>query len=113
MWRGRLSLRRVQTLVSYLPADSATAVALHGDDVAMSYSDHVLTAIFDTLALANWQRGGDNKAPKPKSLSKGAAAEPSGTTFGTGRYDVDEMRLILEEKFGHRRREKEAVNGSS
>lgn len=106
MWRGRLSLRRVQALVAYLPADSATAAALHGN--AMSYSEHILTGIFDVLQLANWQRQGDKNATKPKPLSKGGGGEPEGTKFGTGRYSIDEMRVILDRWHG-----KEAVNGSS
>lgn len=40
---------------------------LAGDDWALT--DHLLALVHDQLALANWQRGGKKRGPKPKPIS--------------------------------------------
>ncbi|MFC8429406.1 hypothetical protein [Streptomyces sp. NPDC057253] len=52
--RGRLSSRRLRVLVEHLPADSSFARAVHGEQADWSVTDHLLAAVVDHLAVANW-----------------------------------------------------------
>jgi hypothetical protein len=63
---GRMSPRRLSSLVAGLPADSATVRATLGGDSLWGLPEHLLARILDTLAGANWQRsGGKGQRPKP------------------------------------------------
>lgn len=52
--RGRLSSRRLSVLVRHLPRDSAVNRELHGEITEWSTAEHLLAAITDHLATANW-----------------------------------------------------------
>jgi hypothetical protein len=52
--RGRLSSRRLAVLVKHLPRDSAINRDLHGESAEWSVTDHLLAAVVDHLAAANW-----------------------------------------------------------
>lgn len=52
-----LTWRRLRVLVAYLPADSALARSMAGEDAGWSLETHLLAALHDRLAEANWQRG--------------------------------------------------------
>ncbi|MET8076252.1 hypothetical protein [Streptomyces sp. NPDC005303] len=52
--RGRLSSRRLRVLVEHLPADSSFARAVHGEQAEWTVTDHLLAAVVDHLAVANW-----------------------------------------------------------
>ncbi|GLF97546.1 hypothetical protein [Streptomyces yaizuensis] len=52
--RGRLSSRRLSVLIEHLPRDSAVNRALHGETAEWSVTDHLLAAVVDHLAAANW-----------------------------------------------------------
>ncbi|MET7514214.1 hypothetical protein ABZS88_12165 [Streptomyces sp. NPDC005480] len=52
--RGRLSSRRLAVLVRHLPRDSALPRELHGEAAEWTTSDHLLAAVVDQLAEANW-----------------------------------------------------------
>ncbi|WP_028807731.1 hypothetical protein [Streptomyces canus] len=52
--RGRLSSRRLRVLVEHLPADSSYARAVHGEQADWTVTDHLLAAVVDHLAVANW-----------------------------------------------------------
>jgi hypothetical protein len=55
-------------LTKHLPADSATAEAIHG--AGWSTTEHLLALIADQLAAANWQRAGDKTKPRPQPLPR-------------------------------------------
>ncbi|MFE5856641.1 hypothetical protein ACFQ61_25970 [Streptomyces sp. NPDC056500] len=52
--RGRLSSRRLSVLIEHLPRDSSVNRALHGEAAEWSVTDHLLAAVVDHLAAANW-----------------------------------------------------------
>ncbi|MFD0034976.1 hypothetical protein ACWGDS_41340 [Streptomyces sp. NPDC055059] len=52
--RGRLSSRRLAVLVRHMPRDSALARELHGEAAEWTTADHLLAAVVDQLAEANW-----------------------------------------------------------
>ncbi|MFF2504169.1 hypothetical protein ACFVTY_12450 [Streptomyces sp. NPDC058067] len=52
--RGRLSSRRLAVLVQHMPRDSALAHSLHGEAAEWTTADHLLAAVVDQLAEANW-----------------------------------------------------------
>ncbi|MFE7118357.1 hypothetical protein ACFU99_23375 [Streptomyces sp. NPDC057654] len=52
--RGRLSSRRLSVLVRQLPRDSAVNRELHGEVTEWGTAEHLLAAITDHLAAANW-----------------------------------------------------------
>ncbi|WP_405479526.1 hypothetical protein [Streptomyces sp. NBC_00009] len=81
-YRGRLSSRRLAVLVRHMPRDSALAQGLHGNTAEWTTTDHLLAAVVDYLAEANWMFATVNRdedaepleppAPVPRP---GAAAE--------------------------------------
>ncbi|MEU9405952.1 hypothetical protein AB0E08_09620 [Streptomyces sp. NPDC048281] len=84
--RGRLSARRLAVLVSHLPRDSATQRELHGEAADWSVTDHLLAAVVDQLAEANWMFATVNRdedaepleypKPVPRPRSERALPEP-------------------------------------
>jgi hypothetical protein len=52
--RGLLSSRRLAVLVKHLPRDSAVNRDLYGEAAEWSVTDHLLAAVVDHLAAANW-----------------------------------------------------------
>ncbi|MEV0281405.1 hypothetical protein AB0I22_34185 [Streptomyces sp. NPDC050610] len=52
--RGALSTRRLSVLVKHMPRDSAVNRDAHGEAVEWEASTHLLAAVVDHLAVANW-----------------------------------------------------------
>jgi hypothetical protein len=74
---GRLTWMELVALVRGLPPTSRLAAALTGR-AAWSQAEYLLADIWDVLASANWQRGGDRHAPRPKSYPRpGARRDPA------------------------------------
>lgn len=69
-----LSWRRLAVLVARLPRESSTMRDVHGAAVEWGPVEHLLATAVDVLAAANWQRGGDKKAPRPKPLLRPGVA---------------------------------------
>lgn len=63
---GRVTWRELLAYVRHLPATCQVAAEIHGDAAAWSATDRLLADVFDVLAMANWQRGGNKNAPRPK-----------------------------------------------
>lgn len=61
-------------LIDGLPADNALARAV---DVSAAWTldQHLLALAVDALRAANWQRGGDAKAPRPEPIERPGVAE--------------------------------------
>jgi hypothetical protein len=57
-------------LTAHLPADSATARALHGEAARWSLTDHLLAVVADRLAIMSWQLAGNRHAPRPEPLPR-------------------------------------------
>ncbi|MFD7322181.1 hypothetical protein ACFV9D_14035 [Streptomyces sp. NPDC059875] len=49
-----MSSRRLSALITHLPRDSAVQRELHGEAAEWSVTDHLLAAVVDHLAVANW-----------------------------------------------------------
>lgn len=64
-------------LIEHLPAESATVRAARGEDAAWSLECLLLAGIHDVLAAANWQRAGNNNAPRPKPIPR-PGVKPAG-----------------------------------
>ncbi|MFJ9443251.1 hypothetical protein ACIRRH_15475 [Kitasatospora sp. NPDC101235] len=74
---GRLTWMELVALVRGLPPTSRLAAALTGRP-AWSRGEYLLADIWDVLASANWQRGGDRHAPRPKPYPRpGARRDPA------------------------------------
>nr|WP_258319119.1 DUF5361 domain-containing protein [Streptomyces griseorubiginosus] len=86
--RGRLSSRRLRVLVEHLPSDSSFARAVHGEQAEWTVTDHLLAAVVDHLAVANWMfatvhRDEDTEpaeypeaVPRPSGARTAAAQSP-------------------------------------
>ncbi|ARZ68793.1 hypothetical protein SMD11_3150 [Streptomyces albireticuli] len=61
--RGRLSARRLSVLIAHLPRDSSVNRRLHGEAVEWGAAEHLLAAITDHLAAANWMTSVINGDP--------------------------------------------------
>ncbi|MGW3289159.1 hypothetical protein ACWDR3_31435 [Streptomyces sp. NPDC001002] len=81
--RGSLSSRRLRVLTEHLPADSSFARAVHGEQADWTITDHLLAAVVDQLAVANWMFATVNRdedtepAPYPEPVPRpsGGAVE--------------------------------------
>ncbi|WP_346176789.1 hypothetical protein [Streptomyces cuspidosporus] len=59
--RGALSSRRLAVLVRHLPPDSAFVRAREGEAAEWGLTDHLLAAVVDHLAIANWMFASVNR----------------------------------------------------
>ena len=76
MAAGRMSLRRLRTLIEHLPSTSELAVAIHGPAAEWTLTDDLLGGVLHALLGANWQRGGGKGArPKPIQRPRSKARE--------------------------------------
>ena len=68
-WGARLvdiTWRELRVFLAHVPADSATARAVHGEAAAWGLAEHLLAAVVDVLQFANYQRaGGKGRKPRP------------------------------------------------
>lgn len=91
----RLTWRRASSLISLLPAESATVAAATGGDNAWGLKEQLLAAAVDSIRQGNWQRGG-GKGPRPKPIPRPGAG-PTKRQIGGGRkYTTTEMRRLLD-----------------
>ncbi|GAA3136667.1 hypothetical protein GCM10010466_29350 [Planomonospora alba] len=101
LYRGRISLRKVYSLVSSLPYDSATHKAVLGEAAAWGSIEHLLAATVDELRVSNWlfqrvnfEQNPPTPAPEPlprPGLSSAPEPEPEHTKFLT----ATELRSYL------------------
>ncbi|MET8947524.1 hypothetical protein ABZX30_29265 [Streptomyces sp. NPDC004542] len=66
--RGRLTSRRLAVLVRHLPRDSALLREVQGEAAEWSLTDHLLAAVVDQLAQANWMFATVNQDEDAESL---------------------------------------------
>ncbi len=80
--RGRLSARRLTVLVKHLPRESAVHRAQAGESAEWGVTDHLLAAVVDQLAVANWmfatvhQDEDATPEPYPEPVHRPGAADP-------------------------------------
>lgn len=75
-------------LATHLPADSATARALHGEAARWSLTDHLLAVVADRLAIMSWQLAGNRHAPRPEPLPRpGVNDQAAGRSRRYGKTD--------------------------
>lgn len=98
-----LTWRRVRALIAHLPADSALARSMAGEDSGWTLETHLLAAVHDRLAEANWQRGNaGSKSPtrRPTPIPRpGLRPERIGGTRRSPR-EVAEFLARLQPKGG-------------
>ncbi|MEU9855453.1 hypothetical protein [Streptomyces sp. NPDC047974] len=90
--RGELSSRRLLVLIKHLPRDSALQRDLHGEVAEWSVTDHLLAAVVDHLAVANWmfscvngaEDGDAPEFPEPVPRPKSTKDEEDGEEDGKG-----------------------------
>lgn len=75
MAAGRLSLRRLRTLISNLPPTSHLSVAIHGEAARWTLTDDLLAGVLNAVQGANWQRGASKSAPRPKPIHRPQSAQ--------------------------------------
>ncbi|MCQ8187440.1 DUF5361 domain-containing protein [Streptomyces rugosispiralis] len=84
--REALSSRRLAVLVRHLPPDSAFVRAREGEAAEWGLTDHLLAAVVDHLAIANWMFASANRdeyadppeAPVPVPRPGAEATDTSG-----------------------------------
>ena len=66
----RLTWGRLLSLLRFWPPESALARQLHGEAAEWGSTEHLLAAVVDLLAEANWQRAGNKKVAPPKPIER-------------------------------------------
>jgi hypothetical protein len=66
--RGTLTSRRLRVLVEHLPADSSFARAVNGEAAEWGVTEHLLAAVADQLAAANWMFATVNRDEDAEAL---------------------------------------------
>lgn len=98
-WLGSdaLTWRDLLVIIKQSPRDSAIQRDLSGPDHVWGLPEHLLAAIFDTLSVANWQRGGDEHAKKPERLERpGVKKQPDGSMLAQGQaMSIEDMKARL------------------
>lgn len=89
---GRLTWRRLGVLVRQLPLESATVRSVRGAE-PWGATEHLLATVAETLAWANWQRGG-GKGPRPKHIRRPGAPDAA-THIGRTTRPAREVRAYL------------------
>lgn len=70
---------------------------MHGDDARWGLAEQLLATAVDVLQMANWQRGGDKKARRPKPIPRPGVTNPGEQRFrGRRSYSISEMKQILD-----------------
>jgi len=95
-WLGSefLSWRDLLVIVNQSPRDSALFRALHPETVEATLGNQILAAIYNALAAANWQRQGNNHAPRPEPLPL-PWVKPEGKQHRGDALPMDEMARRL------------------
>lgn len=101
------SWRRLGVLIRALPATSRAHEAIYSE--RWDRTDALLAAIYDQLAVANWQRSGNKRAQRPKPLPRPGVSE--GKRYGSKSMSIEEWRTRRATRFeggehGHRARDR-------
>ncbi|MDO0931918.1 hypothetical protein QQY66_09555 [Streptomyces sp. DG2A-72] len=96
--RGHLSSRRLRVLTEHLPADSSFARAVHGEQADWTVTDHLLAAVVDHLAVANWMFATANRdedtepAPYPEPVPRPGGPDSAAGASAAGLSAAGEER---------------------
>lgn len=84
-------------IVKQSPMDSAIHRATAGPDYIWDLQGQLLAGIFDVLAVANWQRGGDENAKRPERLQRpGVTKQLDGQLLAQGKaVSIEDMNAQL------------------
>lgn len=82
-------------LIEHLPADSALGVSLHGEAARWSTTDHLLAAVVDHLAIANWMFATVNGDPDGEQAPYPEPVPRPGETSGEERTSPAEIIAFL------------------
>lgn len=88
-------MRQVIAWINYLPSDSATGRALHGDEaIEWGLTEHLLAGTIDLLAWANYQRAG-GQGSKPRPIKRPGVTDNDRRHGGATGLSTDEAKRIL------------------
>jgi len=98
-WLGSeaLTWRDLYVIVKQSPRDSAVHRSIVGTGHEWGLQEQLLAAVFDVLAIANWQRGGDENAKKPVQLERpGVSKKVDGQVLAHGKaVSTEQMDALL------------------
>lgn len=86
-------------IVQNSPRFSAFYRAQHPDEWMWTEQEHLLAAIADSLAIANWQRGNGKRSDYPRPIKRPGVTNDDVTKFGKGAIPYDEMNDWLGGQF--------------
>lgn len=83
-------------LLRHLPQESSTVRELGGERLEWSIDTHLLATIVDVLNAANWQRGGNPRATKPKPIERPgqSTGQQMGTALMASEWDERRARRL-------------------
>jgi hypothetical protein len=87
----RLSWLDLAAVVVHAPPGNAIAREIAPDASGWTITDYLLSAVVNTLAIANWQRAGDERAPRPKPILPPGVDDPASEGFGSGAIPISEF----------------------
>lgn len=98
-WLGTeaLTWRDLYVIVKQSPRDSAIYRSVIGEGHEWGLTEHIFAGVFDLLAVANWQRGGDEKAKRPDRLERpGVTKQLDGKLLAKGKaISIEDMNKQL------------------
>lgn len=106
LWRGKLSLRKLRVLLTYLPADSLAARQIAGFDDELSQwslGDVLLARVSDELALFRWEWESAHLAKGQRARKQPDSVLPqrrSGTNLASPARDADVIPLVSPHSLG-------------
>lgn len=86
-------------LVRQLPAGSATHISTQGLRAAWTPGEYLLANVADSLAAANWQRGG-GRGKKPKPVRRPADQAGVEQLGGGSSMSIDEFEARWQARHG-------------
>lgn len=111
-----MTYRRVGALLARLPSDSSLSQAITADappveptkeqqDALWELEHHLLALIFDTINVANWQRGG-GKGGKPKPLQRPGVGKGKGEPVAKNKSTLTtEQKIAALKRIGPERKD--------
>lgn len=92
-WLGtpRLTWSTLDAVIRHAPPGNALSREVAPIHSEWTITDHLLAAAVNLLSIANWQRVGDEHAPRPKPLLPPGVTDPSAEGYGSGAIPLDQF----------------------
>lgn len=79
----RFSWLDLAAVVQHAPPDNAISREVAPSESGWGTTDYLLAGVVNLLAIANWQRAGDEHAPRPKPILPPGVTDPSVEGYGS------------------------------